>query len=522
MGEERAGRSLWPETEAGSAADPRPAEVADRGAPRVKPVDREQMVLRAVEVDRLIEEEHPARAIWTLVGRLDLGRFYAPIEAVEGVAGRPAWDPQMMISVWIYAYSRGIGSAREVARRCRYEPAFQWLTGLGEVNYHTLSDFRMGYQEALDELFVEVLGLMSAEGLITLERVMHDGTKVRASAGSDSFRREERLRAHLGAAREQVGAMGDPRAEVSAGQRAARARGARERAERLEAALLELERIRQAKVGAGAKEQARASETDPEARIMKEANGGYAPGYNVQLSTDAAHGIIVGVGVSQTASDYGELIGAVAEVEENLGERPQQVVVDGGFTCRENILAMDEEGVDLIGSWDEHSEVTAGQMRRRGVAEAFYPSAFVYDEGEDVYRCPAGQVLRHEGREERIGVTHHAYRASASACAACPFKGSCCPQNETTGRSITRAVESPAVQRFIEKMRGEAAQAVYRLRGAVAEFPNAWIKAKLGVRQFRVRGRVKVRMEAVWACLTYNVQQWIRLRWRRPALALVR
>ena len=487
--------------------------------PRLKPIDRHQMLFRTVDVERLVDEDHAARAIWAFASRLDLDAFYAPIKAVEGVPGREAWDPLLVICLWLYAYSRGIGSAREVARRCEYDPAFQWLTGMQEVNHHTLSDFRVDHAAALDDLFAQALGLLSAEGLITLERVMHDGTKVQASAGADSFRRERRIREHLEAAREQVAAMGDPREDSTPRRRAARERAGRERQERLEKALEELEKIRQTKTGDAARQEARASLTDPDARIMKQSNGGYGPAYNVQLSTDAAQGMIVGLGVSQSASDYGKLAGAVERVEENMGRQPGQVVVDGGFTSRENILTMEEQGVDLVGSLDEHDAQSAGQMKRRGVAEAFYPRAFTYDAQEDVYRCPAGQVLRHQGREKRIGVIHHHYRADRGLCAACPWKDRCCPGNESKGRSITRAVEAPAVRAFIDKMGTRAAKAVYRLRGAVAEFPNAWIKTKIGLRQFRVRGLRKVRCEALWACLTHNIQHWIRLCWRRPQAA---
>ena len=497
-----------------AAEAPRPAS-----APRVKPIDRSQMLFRTVDVERLVDEDHPARAIWAFVSRLDLDAFYAPIKAVEGVAGRETWDPLLLICLWLYAYSRGIGSAREVARRCEYDPAFQWLTGMQEVNHHTLSDFRVDHAAALDDLFAQALGLLSAEGLITLERVMHDGTKVQALAGSDSFRREGRLREHLDEARKHVAAMGDPREDSTPRRRAARERAARERQERLEQALEELEKIRETKAGEEARQEARASMTDPDARIMKQSNGGYAPGYNLQLSTDAAQGIIVGMDVSQSASDYGELAGAIERVEEVTGRKPGQVVADGGFTSRENILTMDEKGVDLVGSLDEHAGQTAGQMKRRGVAEAFYPQAFTYDAEEDVYRCPGGQVLRHEGQEKRTGVVHHRYRADRRTCAACPSKDRCCPGNQARGRAITRAVEAPAVRAFIDKMKTDAAKAVYRLRGAVAEFPNAWIKAKIGLRQFRVRGLRKVRCEAMWAVLTHNIQHWIRLCWRRPQAA---
>ena len=503
-----------PGMEAVAIPDSSQAKDAVRGAPRLKSVERRQLMMQVIDVERLIEDDHPARAIWALTGRVNWSGFYASIQAVDGVAGRAAWDPRLLSSLWIYAYSRGIGSAREVARRCGYDPAFQWLTGLTEVNYHTLADFRVGHKTELDGLFAQVLGLLSAEGLITLERVMHDGTKIRACAAAGSFRREERIRSHLEAAREQVAAMGDPRTEPSARQGAARQRVQRERVQRLEQALTELEKIREAKPGSEAKEQARVSQTDPQARIMKQGDGGYAPSYNAQLSTDAAHGVIVGVGVSQAASDYGELVGAVDRIEQSTGRKPQQVVTDGGFTSRENVVAMDDQGVELIGSLDEHDAQSAGQMRRRGVQEAFFPQAFTYDAVPDIYRCPAGAVLRHDGQEKRIGVVHHRYRAAPAVCAVCRFKAQCCPQNETKGRTISRAVEAPAVQAFITKMQTEAAKAIYRLRGPVAEFSNAWIKAKIGLRQFSVRGLLKAGMETLWACLTYNIQQWIRLSWR--------
>src|ERR1700688_444992 len=179
--------------------------------PLIRPINRQQMSWRAVDVEKLIGEDHRARAIWTLVGRLDLKQFYDVIESSAEEGGRPAIDPQLLISLWVYAYSEGIGSAREVARRCEFDPAFQWLTGLEEVNYHTLADCRVEKQQELDELFTQVLAALSKEGLITLEQVMQDGTKIRALASERSYHREERIREHLVRARRRVRVMGDPR-----------------------------------------------------------------------------------------------------------------------------------------------------------------------------------------------------------------------------------------------------------------------------------------------------------------------
>jgi len=302
--------------------------------------------------------------------------------------------------------------------------------------------------------------------------------------------------------------MGDPREEEPKRKRAAQERAVRERQQRLEQALEEIQKVREAK--RADKQQARASQSDPQARIMKQSDGGFAPSYNVQLSTEASNRIIVGAGVSQSGSDFVHLMGAVAQVEANLGQKPAQVVVDGGFTSRENIMAMAQQGVDMIGSLPEANPSSAGQQRQRGVSEKFFPDKFSYDVQQNIYRCPTGAVLTPHGREFCPGVVLHKYVAQAEVCAGCQFRSECCPGNQHHGRSVIRAVHSPVVRQFAEKMETEAAKAIYRQRGAVAEFPNAWIKEKLGLRQFRLRGLVKVGLEVLWAALTYNLMHFGR------------
>jgi transposase len=198
--------------------------------PLIRWVNRQQMSWRAVDVERLVGDDHPARAIWTLIGRMDLRQFYQGIESSAEEGGRPAFDPQLLISLWVYAYSQGIGSAREVARRCEYDPAFQWLSGLQEVNYHTLADFRVEKQLELDELFTQVLAALSKEGLITLDQVMQDGTKIRSAASPRSVQRESTIQEHWERARRRVKEMGDPQDEENNPRvKQARLRARRER-----------------------------------------------------------------------------------------------------------------------------------------------------------------------------------------------------------------------------------------------------------------------------------------------------
>jgi transposase len=296
--------------------------------PLIRYVNRQQMSWRAVDVETLISEDHPARAIWTLVGRLNLSPFYRAIDSSVEEGGRPAFDPQLLISLWVYAYSQGIGSAREVARRCEYDPAFQWLTGLTEVNYHTLPDFRVEKQGELDELFTQVLSALSKEGLITLEQVMQDGTKIKALASSRSYRYEGTIREHMEQARQQVAAMGDPRNDESSPKaKQAQARARRQHQERLESALEELQKLQTRRAGERAKREARVSTSDPQARVMKQSDKGFALSYNAQISTDAAHGLIVGVAVTAEANDCEQLLPAVDRLEQRLNKTPKQVVV---------------------------------------------------------------------------------------------------------------------------------------------------------------------------------------------------
>lgn len=489
---------------------------------RCKPVERNQLLLRPVDVEKLVGLSHAVRAIWELVGDLDLKPYYAEIDALEGEAGRPAWDPQVLISLWIYAYKDGISSAREIARRCEYHPAYQWLTGMEGVNYHTLADFRIEHQAALDRLFMEVLGVLSHQGLITLRRVMHDGTKIKAGASDRSFHRKATLEHHLKQAEEQVKAMGDPHAEKLSPRRAkAKERALREKQERLRQAVKELDQLEEARSKAennGEKKQLRVSSTDPEARVMLGAKGSYGPAYNVQISTDAKARIIVGVGVTQCSSDAGELPAAVERIQKNLGQKPEQMVVDGAYPTHETIEAMADTGIDLIGPLPERKKPGWDVLKRNGVSPRFYPEAFSYDPVTDTYRCPAGKLLSFETEERPAGWIKRRYRARPTNCRSCPFQSQCCPGTKK-GRSVLRMEKTAPVVAFEAKMQTEQAQAIYKERAGVAEFPNAWIKEKMGLRQFRLRGRVKVGMEVLWACLTYDICQWIRLCWRPQRLA---
>jgi hypothetical protein len=342
---------------------------------------------------------------------------------------------------------------------------------------------------------------------------------VKACASDKSFHRKATLQDHLRLAREQVGQMGDPRSEeLSQRVLKARQRAVREKQQRLGEALKALEQIEASRSKAMEKEKARASSTDPEARVILHPKGAYGPGYNVQISTDAEAKIIVGVGVTQSSADAAELEPAVERIEANMGNGPKQMVVDAGFTNQATMEAMSEKQVDLIGALPERNGVATKRLEQRGVSPDFYPQAFEYDASTDCCRCPGGKVLLYETKERQGASVRRRYRAKASDCRVCAFQAQCCPGTKR-GRSLVRSEQTPELAAFQAKMGTPEAQAIYKQRAGVAEFPNAWIKDKIGLRQFRLRGLAKVTLEALWACLTYNISQWIRLCWKPQRLA---
>lgn len=352
---------------------------------------------------------------------------------------------------------------------------------------------------------------MSAEGLITLERVTQDGTKIRASAGIDTFRSEEKLKAHLKVAREQVELLSNPASEPttkSIGD--ARARAVVERCQKLEQAVQEYEKL---KVTQKKKENIRVSTTDPESRVMKQSNGGYNPSYNAQIAVDTANKIIVGKHTTSNCEDTKELEPMVEDINKRLGKYPGQVITDGGYNTYPNIVMAAEKDIDLIAAERGNNNVSGQQYQKRGVTKEFESEEFKYDEDSKTMICPEGKTLKFDGREELPGRTNFKYRAKAEDCNKCPSKSKCCPEAAIKGRSVLRKEYHKDVIEFQAKMQTEEAKLIYKKRGENAEFVNACIKEKFKLRQFCLRGIRKVDIEITFVVLAYNIMRWFQLSW---------
>ena len=333
------------ERDAGLAATPQEA------ARVVEPV-RNQVEMVWRDLESLVAEDHPARAIWGLLERLDLSGFYAHVRAVQGRAGRPATDPRVLLALWVYATVEDIGSARRLAELTERDDVYRWLRGDVPLNYHLVADFRTAHQAALNELLTDIITTLLAEELVSLKRVAQDGMRVRASAGAASFRREptlERLRQEAHEQVERLAAeVSEPGGQASKRERAARARAAQERAERVERALAQLPAVRALKEPtAEGQAKARVSTTDPDARVMKMADGGFRPAYNVEFATDTATQVVVGVTVTNAGTDTEEAVPMAAQVEARSGRRPAEYLVDGGFAPKQTVPALEAQAITV-------------------------------------------------------------------------------------------------------------------------------------------------------------------------------
>jgi transposase len=435
---------------------PSPKPLVSGRAQRIARAVRDQIELVPQSLEDRVAVDHPARAIWALLERLELGAFYTRIRAAVDGPGRPASDPRVLLGLWMLATVEGIGSARRLARLSEEHDGYRWLRGGVPVNYHLLSDFRVAHRAELDELLTQTIALLMREELVTLKRVAQDGVRVRAAAGSGSFRRRATLERCLAEAREQVERLASEREAPAADdptttrqRQAARERAARDRLDRVERALEALPALEAIKAQQRKKlskerqpriKEARVSTTDPDARVMKMGDGGFRPALNVQLATDGDGRAILGVEVSQQGSDGGLAAPLEAQVAERAGRHPAEYLMDGGLATRDDIATL--AGHDVT----------------------------VYAPVEP-------------------------------------------PRTETSGRTAydPRPDDSPAVAAWRQRMGTPEGQATYRQRGGIAEWTNAQLRFRHGLQRFTVRGVDRVTSVVLLLAVTHNLLRYLAL-----------
>jgi transposase len=375
-------------------------QVFDAGLPRLREPVRDQVELRAVDLDRLIGADHPARVIWDYVQKLDVSSLEQAVRAREHTPGQAPASPRLLLALWLYATSEGVGSARALARLCESHDVYRWLCGGVSVNYHGLADFRTADSDLLDRLLTENVATLSAANVINLYEVVQDGVRVRASAGAASFRRRKTLHKELRKAQRRVAQLkqevhDDPDASNrrirAAGERAARETEARVKAALAKLAEIEAERERRAKTNkkqVAKQKEPRASTTDPQARIMKMADGGYRPAYNCQFGTVANGQIVVAFDATAVGSDRGLMPPMVTQIERRHGRKPKRYLVDGGFNKNEDTEWAAGIGVNVYGPpiRTKHNTDPYAPRRDDGPGVAAWRKRMNSPHGKSVYK----------------------------------------------------------------------------------------------------------------------------------------
>jgi transposase len=379
--------------------------------PRLRRPDRRQTFLEPVNLDERLPADHRARLVWAVVEQLELHAFEEPLVNRGQAPGRPAIDPAVLVALWLYATIENVGSARRLARLCDEHDAYRWLCGRVSVNHHTLSDFRVRHEVALDDLFTQVITALVTQELVTVERLSQDGLRVRASAGASSFRRRQTLERLQTAARAHVERVKKELAqedETTPRQKAARQRAAAEKLARVERALAvlpELEAIKQHATGKPSRQRAaRVSTTDAEARRMKLPGGAIQPAYNVQFGTDVASRAIVAVDVVNTGNDAQQSAPLRQQVERRTGRRVREHLFDGGFVNKDLIGAAESQGVAIYAPLPKNR---AGQPctfeRKDSSGVAAWRRRMMTPEGLKVYhqRAATAETVNAETRTYR-------------------------------------------------------------------------------------------------------------------------
>jgi transposase len=339
---------------------------------RLEKGNRYQAEMRTASLDELVPADHRVRIVWAMAEMKDFSLFYKEVESIEGEAGRPAIDPRILFSLWLYATLDNVGSARELSRLCQEHIAYQWLAGNLRVNYHTLADFRVKCEAELDDMLAKDVTALAKEGLVMFERTSQDGMRIRASAGAQSFRREGKLQELLSQAEALVKDLKDQNEDEhnqSDRQRSAQERAAKERVERIKRSLDEIEKIKEKREKshkkAGEEREPRASTTDPEARFLRMASGETRPAYNAEISMDTNSRLIVAVDMINEV-DQGQMDPMLDQIHEKYDRYPEEHLVDAGFVTVNDIEAAHKKGVSVYAPVIEDRRPVKDPEKKKG------------------------------------------------------------------------------------------------------------------------------------------------------------
>jgi transposase len=504
------------------------------------PMQREQIALFAPTLDSSIADDDPVRLFDEVLAGMDWSEWEGEY---HGRLGQPPIHPRHVASAILYGLYRRIRSSRQLEEATHYRLDFIWLLHGRQIDHTTLSKFRTKFRQPLKGLFRQIGRLAMTLGLVRLCEVGFDGTRVKANNARHATQTAKTLEEKLAALGELFEQM---MAELDVNDATQRTLdGQDDSPTQLPAPLADVQRRRERVLDALAQAQAadesrrklgknpeknpaQVPTTDPDARVMPNKEGGYAPNYTPTATTDGHRGFIVDCDVTDDVNEGSLAAPSVDRIEETFGEKPDKFLTDGGNNSGPVMAAMEHRDVEFFAPVKSNQPQAGNPAQRddptQPVAESAWPqlprnkqgqldkTCFVYDADQDVYHCPQGHAMPHEQNKlDNRGhqpINRGIYRCGA--CDGCPLASACLSRTTKRGRTITRDQHEEVRERTAVRMSLESSQELFRRRSWIAETPFGFLKSVMGLRQFLLRGIEKVQTEWTWAVTTFNLGKLVR------------
>jgi len=472
------------------------------------PIEFHQHLLFPSNIFDLLPQEHECHLYSELFEQLDT----ASVESLYSVKGQRAYHPKLIVSILIYAYSRGVFSSRQIERRCREDLSFMFIAQMNCPNFRVLSDFRKHHGAFFQDCFKQTVKLAMELKMASLGHISLDGSKFKADTSKHKAMSYARLKEKEQALCTEIEALIEQASRCDQQEdQAYRDKTGYEipddlqfkqsRLAKIQAAKQALEeREAQLNPGKAIEDSKQISFADTEARIMGK-NGQFEYSYNAQISVDADFQIIVGQHISQHTNDKQELEPALQALQDSTGQLPEQLSADNGYFSANNLHALEHAEVDAYIATDKGEKVhkTPLETSERKLVKA----DFRYNEAENTFTCPGDQTLTMIS-ESKDG--SRVYQGSADVCAQCPFKPRCCQSEKGQARTISTDDKETLRQDMNRKMQAPAAKAIYKQRKVIVEPVFGQLKNS-GFRGFSVRGKDKVAGEFSIVCAAHNFKK---------------
>ena len=475
------------------------------------PIALNAALLSPSNVFDLLPDDHECFVYSDLFDQLDT----AAIEKLYSDKGQHAYHPKLIVSILIYAYSRGTFSSREIERRCKEDFSFMFIAQMGCPNFRVLSDFRKDHIEFFHDCFKQTVKIALELKLASLGHISLDGSKFKSDSSKYKAMSYQRLKEKEQQLTQEIEALvaQAKRCDKEEDQAYQDKTGyelpedlkfKQERLDKIKAAKEAIEH-REALINPGkeidGKKQISFADTD--ARIMGK-KGDFDYRYNAQISVDADFQIIVGQHISLNANDKNEVLPALEALQETTGRLPDMMSLDNGYMSGDNLDALEKSTVDAYIATDKgekQNPIPLDESERK-----LTKADFTYHEESNSFTCPGEQTLTLL-RKCKDG--DQVYQGSAEVCAKCPYQSRCCESKKGEARTISTDDKEPLRQAMSAKMAKQASKDIYKQRKVIVEPVFGQLKNS-GFRGFSVRSKEKVAGEFSLLCATHNIKKIVK------------